>query len=271
VRPLGEQTVLVTGATDGLGRGTARALASRGARVLVHGRDEAKARRVVEDLRADTGNPRVEPVLADLASMAQARALADRVRSATDRLDALVNNAGVGGVPRQVTSDGYELHLAVNHLAHFALTLRLLDLLRASAPARVVNVSSGAQAPIDFDDPMLERGYEPYRAYAQSKLAQVLFTVELARRVAADEVTVNALHPASLMDTRMVRESFGPPIAPVSEGVEAVVRLVVDPALDGVTGRYFDGTRESTPHAQARDARARARLWELSERLAPAT
>jgi NAD(P)-dependent dehydrogenase (short-subunit alcohol dehydrogenase family) len=262
VRPLEQQTILVTGSTDGLGRATARELAARGATVIVHGRDRERAESVARELG---GAP---VVVADLASLDQVRRLARDVEAATDRLDVLVNNAGVGGFERRESRDGVELHFAVNHLAHFLLTMELLPLLRRSAPARIVNVSSVGQAPIDFDDPMLERGYEPFRAYAQSKLAQVMFTIDLAERLEGDGVTVNAVHPASLMDTKMVRRTFGRPRTSVDEGVEAVVHLVMAPDLDGVTGRYFDGTHESTPHEQAQDPEARRRLWELSERLA---
>ena len=267
MRPVSDQTVLVTGATDGLGREVARELAGRGARVLLHGRDRAKAEHTRDTVAEQTGSERIDVLLADLSSLAQARDLAEQVRSTTDELHALVNNAGVGGARRTLTEDGVELHLAVNHLSHFLLTNELLPLLERSAPARVVNVASIGQAPINFDDPMLERGYDPMRAYCQSKLAQISFTFELAERLGGSGVTVNALHPATLMDTKMVREYFGVARSSVEEGTEATLRLVVDPDLDGVTGRYFDGLRESSAHAQAYDPRARRRLWQLSEAL----
>jgi NAD(P)-dependent dehydrogenase (short-subunit alcohol dehydrogenase family) len=143
----------------------------------------------------------------------------------------------------------------------------LLPLLERSAPSRIVNVASIGQRAIDFDDVMLERGYEPFRAYSQSKLAQIMFTFELAERLGDARVTVNALHPATLMDTKMVRETYGSPMSSVEEGKAAVLRLISSPELEGVTGRYFDGTRESRAHEQAYDGEARRRLWELSERL----
>ena len=267
VRPVDGQTILVTGATDGLGRELARELAQRGARVLLHGRDPSKAERVRAAIAEETGNEGIDVLLADLSSLAQVRALADEVLTTTDELHALVNNAGVGGAPRQLTGDGVELHLAVNHLSHFLLTTKLLPLLERSAPARIVNVSSIGQAPIDFDDPMLERGYEPMRAYCQGKLAQISFTFELSERLGESGVTVNALHPATLMDTKMVRDYFGSARSSVAEGTEATLRLVADPQLDGVTGRYFDGLQESAAHAQAYDPEARRRMWSLSERL----
>jgi NAD(P)-dependent dehydrogenase (short-subunit alcohol dehydrogenase family) len=168
---------------------------------------------------------------------------------------------------RRLSGDGHELTLAVNYLSHFLLTELLLPFLVRSAPARIVNVASVGQAPLDFDDPMLERGYEGFRAYAQSKLAQIMFSFELAERLNPLEVTVNALHPATLMDTKMVREGFGRVLSSVDEGVRALVRLVASPDLDGVSGRYFDGLEESTADEQAYDPEARRRLRELSLRL----
>ena len=255
MRPVGEQRILITGSTDGLGRRLAAELAARGARVLVHGRDPGKVEAAVHEAGAEAG------LVADLAELAQVRRLA----AEAGELDTLVNNAGVIEPQRRESADGYELAFAVNHLSHVLLTELLLPRLRE--PARIVNVSSIGQAPIDFDDMMLERGYDGYTAYCKSKLAQIMFTIELAERLAGRDVTVNALHPATLMDTKMVLENLGRPMSSVEEGVEAVLRLVADPSLDGVTGRFFDGTRESAPHAQAVDPAARRRLWEESERL----
>ncbi|HEV2874690.1 MAG TPA: NYN domain-containing protein [Thermoleophilaceae bacterium] len=255
MRPLTEQRNLITGSTDGLGRRVAAELAGRGAQVIVHGRDPGKVEEAAHEVGAAEG------LVADLADLAQVRRLAD----AAGQLDTLVNNAGVIEPERRESADGYELTLAVNHLSHFLLTELLLPRLRE--PARIVNVSSIGQAPLDWDDLMFERGYDGYTAYARSKLAQVLFTIELAERLAGRDVTVNALHPATLMDTKMVLENLGRPRSSVEEGVEAVLRLVGDPGLDGVSGRFFDGTRESAAHAQAYDAAARRRLGEESERL----
>jgi NAD(P)-dependent dehydrogenase (short-subunit alcohol dehydrogenase family) len=200
------------------------------------------------------------------------RRLAAEVERDHERLDVLVNNAGIGGGRngrREESADGHELRFAVNYLAPFLLTQLLLPLLERSAPARIVNVASAGQAPIDFDDVMLERGYGGMRAYAQSKLAQIMFTFELAERLRAEGagVTVNALHPASLMNTKMVYESFGYTMSTVEDGVEATLRLAISPELDGVSGRYFDRLREARPNRQARGPDARRRLWELSEQL----
>jgi NAD(P)-dependent dehydrogenase (short-subunit alcohol dehydrogenase family) len=270
VRPLDEQTVLITGATDGLGRATARALARRGAAILVHGRSSARVQETARELRDENGDDRVLPYVADLASLAEVTRVAAEVEAAHDHLDVLINNAGIVAEERQLSPDGHELTFAVNYLSHFLLTELLLPLLRRAGSARIVNVASIGQSPLDFDDVMLERGYDGFTAYAQSKLAQVLFTVELAERLAGEGengVTVNALHPATLMDTKMARETFGRAHSSVGEGVEALVRLAVSEDVEGVTGRYFDGLEESSAHPQAYDVEARRRLWGLSEAL----
>ena len=259
--------VLVTGATDGLGRRVAFDLAAGGATVLLHGRNPERLEATLEEIRGETGNEKGGSYLTDLSSLREVRGLAERVLAEQDRLDVLVNNAGVIVGERRESEDGYELTFAVNYLAHFLLTRLLLPLLRDSAPARIVNVASAGQSPIDFDDVMLERGYSAMRAYRQSKLAQVMFTFELAQRLEGSRVTVNALHPASLMETKMVIETFGSSMSTVEEGAEATVRLATSPELEGVTGRYFDGTREGRADAQAYDEGAKKRLWNLSEEL----
>jgi NAD(P)-dependent dehydrogenase (short-subunit alcohol dehydrogenase family) len=273
MRPPSEQTILVTGATDGLGRALARELASSEATILLHGRSHVRLEGSLREIRAATGNESVRGYLADLSSLAEVRRLAEEVQRDHEHLDVLVNNAGIGGGKRgergEESADGYELRFAVNYLAPFLLTNLLLPLLRRSAPARVVNVASAGQAPIDFGDPMLERRYDGMRAYAQSKLALVMFTFELAERLrpTGDEVTTNAVHPASLMNTKMVDETFGYTLSTVEEGVVATLRLVVAPELAGVSGRYFDQLREARANEQAYDRLARRRLWRLSEEL----
>jgi NAD(P)-dependent dehydrogenase (short-subunit alcohol dehydrogenase family) len=255
VRPPADQRILVTGSTDGLGGRVAAELAALNARVLVHGRDPAKADEAAREVGVEAG------LVADLAELAQVRRLADEA----GELDTLVNNAGVIVPERRESADGLELTFAVNYLSHFLLTQLLLPRMRE--PGRIVNVSSLGQAPLRFDDLMFERGYDGYIAYAKSKLAQVMFTIELAERLSGRDITVNALHPATFMDTKMVRKSMGRPRSSVEEGAEAVVRLVTDRELDGVSGAFFDGTRESAAHEQAYDADARRRLWDESERL----
>jgi NAD(P)-dependent dehydrogenase (short-subunit alcohol dehydrogenase family) len=263
MRPIEETVVLVTGATDGLGRGVARDLAVRGARVLLHGRSREKLDALSEELG---GAPAFQ---ADLASLAEVRALAAEVEQATPALHVLVNNAGIGsgrpdGTTRQESKDGLELRLAVNHLAGFLLTLRLLPLLRRSAPARIVHVASLGQAPMDFDDPQLERGYSGTRAYGQSKLAQIIAGFELADRLDPSEVTVTSLHPSTYMPTKMVLEQRGDSVDTLEAGVAATVRLAVDPELEGVSGRFYDREQEAMPDPHASDGEARRRLWALS-------
>jgi NAD(P)-dependent dehydrogenase (short-subunit alcohol dehydrogenase family) len=272
MRPTAEQVILVTGATDGLGRAVAGELAERGAALLLHGRDDARLADAAEDIRAQSGNERLRTYRADFSSLAEVRDLADRIEHDEDRIDVLVNNAGIGSTlpgdgERMESRDGHELRFAVNYLAHFLLTRRLEPLIRESAPARIVNVSSAGQTPIDFDDVMLERAYDGTRAYCQSKLAQILFTFDLADALRDAGVTVNCLHPASLMPTKIVMHARGAAISTLEEGLEATVRLVADPELDGVTGLYFDGQSEARADGQAYDADARRRLRELSERL----
>jgi NAD(P)-dependent dehydrogenase (short-subunit alcohol dehydrogenase family) len=261
------RTVLITGATDGLGRALAGDLAGRGARVLVHGRDPER----VEDAARSVGA--AGSYVADLASLAEVRRLAERVSADHAALDVLVNNAGIGSTlpgdgERMESADGYELRFAVNYLAGFLLTRLLEPLLLAAAPGtRIVNVASAGQWPIDFDDVMLERSYDGSRAYAQSKLAQVMFTFDLADRLRDAGVTVTALHPSTYMPTKMVLHARGSGVDSLEAGVAATARLVADPELDGVTGRYFNRTREARADEQAYDPAARRRLWELSERL----
>jgi NAD(P)-dependent dehydrogenase (short-subunit alcohol dehydrogenase family) len=271
-RPITEQIILVTGATDGIGKGTARELARLGARVLMHGRDAGRLEAVRQEIAGATGNDRLETYAADYASLVTVRSLAAQIRARHDRLDVLINNAGLGAGPRgrqqrELSADGYELRLQVNHLAPLLLTHLLLPVLRRAAPARVVNVASAGQAPFDFDDLMLERGYDGLRAYCQSKLAMVMATFELAARLHPREVTVNALHPGSLLDTKMVREGFGAPQGPVDVGIEAELYLATSPDLEGVSGEYFDRTRPARANAQAYDAAARRTLWRVSRQL----
>jgi NAD(P)-dependent dehydrogenase (short-subunit alcohol dehydrogenase family) len=267
MRDAAEATILVTGATDGLGKRLARELAARGSTVLLHGRSPERLEVTLEELRGQTSTEKVGSYVADLSSLAAVRDLADRILSEYDRLDVLVNNAGIIVQERKESEDGYELTFAVNYLSHFLLTSLLLPLLKDSAPARIVNVASAGQSPIDFDDPMLERGYEAMRAYSQSKLAQIMFTFELAERLSGTGVSVNALHPASLMDTKMVEDTFGYTMSTVEEGADATVHLAVSQEVEAVTGRYFDGKREARANGQAYDKEARQTLWELSEEL----
>jgi NAD(P)-dependent dehydrogenase (short-subunit alcohol dehydrogenase family) len=260
------KTALVTGSTDGVGRLVARWLGEAGARVLVHGRDRKRGEGVVAEIE-ETGG-RAAFLAADLASIAEVRGLAEAVRQTADRLEILINNAGIGtggaGAPRQTSADGHELRFAVNYLAGFVLSRLLLPLIRDSAPARIVNVASAGQQAIDFGDLMLTRAYSGTRAYCQSKLAQIMFTIDLAEELRGSGVTVNALHPATYMDTAMVRRAGITPWSTVEQGAEAILNLATSPALEGRSGLYFDGLREARADAQAYDVEARRRLKTIS-------
>jgi NAD(P)-dependent dehydrogenase (short-subunit alcohol dehydrogenase family) len=261
------KTVLVTGSTDGVGRYVAGRLAAAGAKVLIHGRDRARARTLVDEIKRAG---RAEPVFyqADLSSLAGARRLAETVVAEHRRLDVFVSNAGIGsrtlGPERRTSADGYELRFAVNYLSGFLLAHLLLPLLKASAPSRIVNVASLGQHPLDFEDVMLTKDYSGTRAYAQSKLAQIMFTIDLARELVGSGVTVNALHPATYMNTTMVREGGITPVSTVEQGGEAILHLAAGDDVAGKSGLFFNGMAQSQANPQAYDDAAREQLRALS-------
>lgn len=265
-----ERAVLVTGATDGLGRAVAERLAMEGLTVHLHGRDPERLDRAAREIAAATGNDRLLTHCADLASLAQVRALAREVKASTDALHVLVSNAGIGSskpdLPtRQLSEDGYELRFAVNYLAGFLLIMELLPLLRRSAPARVVQVASRSQVPLDFDNLELEREYDGIRAYSQAKLAQIASGFELAERLGPDAgVSVNSVHPASLMPTKIALGQVGTWEEEVEDGVEATVRMAIGPEVEGVSGAYYHRMERARAIEQAYDEAARRRLWDLS-------
>ncbi len=260
---------LITGASDGVGRVVSRRLGGDGWHVLVHGRDHERGQAVVDEIGKAGGSAEFIP--ADLASLAEVHRLAAEVAKRADRLKLLINNAGIGtaggGPQRQLSADGHELRFAVNYLAGFLLTHLLLPLLKAGKPSRIVNVSSAGQQAIDFDDVMLSGGYSGTRAYCQSKLAQILFTVDLAHELEGSGVIANALHPSTYMNTSMVRRAGITPASKVETGAEAILQLAVSPRLEGRSGLYFNVMSEARASAQAYDASARAKLRELSFRL----
>jgi len=273
------KSVLVTGGTGGIGMATAAALAALGARVGITGRDQARAAAAAAGIRAATGNPAVDVFTADMSVQAEVRRLAAQVADTYPRLDVLVNNVGGFWAHRHVTADGLERTFALNHLASFLLTNLLLDRLTASAPARIVTVSSGAQARgrIDVDDLQGERNYSGQRAYSQSKLANVMFTYELARRLEGTGVTATVLHPG------VVRTSFGaedqaahfafviraarPFMKTPAQGAVTPVYLASSPQVEGVTGQYFANRKPKTSAYADRDTAAAARLWQASSDL----
>ncbi|HEU4412674.1 MAG TPA: SDR family oxidoreductase [Polyangiaceae bacterium] len=270
------QTCVVTGASGGIGRETARALASRGARVVLVCRDRAKGEATRAELGAGGGEVDLE--LCDLSSQASIRELAGRLERAHARIDVLVNNAGLIIPKRTTTADGLEATFALNHLGYFLLTTRLLDLLRASAPARIVNVSSEAhrRAALDFDDLQSERSYGAVDAYCRSKLANVYFTYELAERLRGSGVTANCLHPGVVASgfgrhepglLRVLATVARPFLIDEAKGAKTSVYLASSPEVEGVTGKYFVREREKRSSPASYDVGARKRLWEASEAL----
>jgi NAD(P)-dependent dehydrogenase (short-subunit alcohol dehydrogenase family) len=264
----GQRVVLVTGSTGGLGREVARSLAARGDHVIVHGRSAERGLELVAEIEA-AGRGSARLYLADLGSFDEVRALAGAIRRDYRRLDVLLNNAGVWlEGPRRLSDDGHELHFQVNYLSGFLLTRELLALLRQSAPSRIVHVSSGAQQPIDFDNVMLGSEYSDGRAYAQSKLAQIMLTFDLAEELAGTGVTTNALHPATMMDTDMVLERSARVRSSVHDGAAAVMYLIDGDDLG--SGGYFNQTNPTRANQQAYDENARKQLRTLAERLTAA-
>ena len=261
------RVVLITGATDGVGRLVARKLAEQGARVLAHGRDAQRGARVIDELRT-AGAPEPRFYGADFSSLDETRNVAETISREHERIDVLVNNAGIGFGPpnasRQISRDGHELRFAVNYLAPFLLTRLLLPVLMRSAPARIVNVASIGQAQIDFDDLMLTRAYDGTLAYRRSKLALVMLTFDLAKELEGTRVTANCVHPATFMNTKMVREFGATPMSTVEEGAEAILHLVTGDDVSEKTGLFFDRLRPAPAHEQAYDERARERLRTMS-------
>lgn len=269
--------VLVTGATAGIGKETARALLRMGAHVVIVGRNAERMRQAVEELKASTGSSKIDSLLADLSSMADVRKLAREFLAKYDKLNVLVNNAGALNMTREVTVDGYELTFATNHLAYFLLTDLLLPALEKGAPARIVNVSSEAHrgSRIDFDDLMAERGYGSFRQYGRSKLANILFTRELAKRLAGKPITVNSLHPGVVASNFLAKPGFWGVVGKISglfmigneEGAKTTIYLASSPEVEGVTGKYWKRCKSIHPTREAQDDEAASRLWQVSEEL----
>ncbi len=267
------KTILITGATDGLGKLVAQRIAARGDRVLLHGRNPAKGKAAVDEIRKATGNPDLHYFNADLASLRQTREMAATILKTQPRLDVLVNNAGIGPVsadsPRRESPKGNEMFFAVNYLSGCVLARELLPLLRKSTPARIINVASIGQQALDFDDVMLKKSYDDARAYRQSKLAQIMFTIDLADELKDSGITVNCLHPATLMNTAMVRNSkvLPAPMTTTEQGADALEQLILSPKLATVTGAFYNSMEPGKANEQAYDAAARSRLRELTNAL----
>ncbi|MGV9252850.1 SDR family NAD(P)-dependent oxidoreductase [Streptomyces sp. NPDC003697] len=263
---LSNRTILLTGATDGLGHAVAEELASRGATLILHGRSKDKGDRLLSDLRTSTGNPNLSYEVADFSSLQEIQGLADRVL-AHGRLDTLVNNAGMGvELERRESREGHELTFQVDYLSTYILSARLAPLLARNAPARIINVASAGQAPIDFDDVMLDRWWSGEQAYCQAKLAQIMLTFDLADTLRGEGVSVNALHPASYMPTKIVTHLYTPQSS-IAEGACNVLRLIEEPEYEHSTGLYLNRATETRAHRQAYDEQARLALRSLSATL----
>lgn len=261
------KTVLVTGATDGIGRQTALELAQLGYEVLLHGRSEEKCIAAQNEIRELAENENIRYYIADFNQLSNIKKLADDIKNDYDSLDVLVNNAGVYRNEYTETADGYETTFAVNHLAYFLLTHELIDLLRKSESARIVNVSSIAhtRGKINFDDINAHNGYDAYPAYAQSKLANVMFTSALDRRLKNEEITVNSLHPG-VIDTKLLREGFNMTTgASVKQGAATSVYLASSFEVEKISGKYFENSEVKDTAPPAKDEEAQERLWKLSE------
>lgn len=265
---MGTKVVLVTGGTAGIGRQLALDFAGTGAHVLVHARSAARGAPVVEELRRATGNPEVGLVVGDLGALEGVRTLAQSVREHTGSLDVLVNNAGVFMKERILTPDGFETTFAVNHLAPFLLTGLLMDLLEAPPAARIINVASMAHegGRLEYDNLNGEHFYDGFSAYALSKLANVMFTLELAERLKGTSITANCLHPG-VVSTRLLAQGFGLTGIPVERSTRCLLFLALAPELEGVTGKYFVDCRPAPPATLAREAGVRGRFWEHTESL----
>jgi NAD(P)-dependent dehydrogenase (short-subunit alcohol dehydrogenase family) len=263
------RTVLITGATDGIGRETARALARQGAALIIHGRNADRCEAVRREILRDHPRASVEIEAADLSSLAEVRSLAGRIRARFPSLHVLMNNAGVYMTHRTLSADGVEMTFAVNHLSHFLLTLLLLDVLKRSAPARVITVSSIAHTRgiLDLAHLAGEKKFDAYGAYAMSKLANILFTVELAGRLNGAGVTVNCLHPG-VIRTKLLHEGF-PSMegGALADGALTPVFLATAPAVAGISGKYFVNGKEQRSSGDSTDPRIRRELWKLSEQL----
>lgn len=278
-----DKTVLITGATNGIGLETARTLAGMGARLIGVGRNAEKCAAVADQLRRETGNQQIEFLVADLSLPAQVRRVADNVRQQTDHLDVLINNAGMYFAKREESADGIEMTWALNHLNYFLLTDLLLDRLQAAPAARIVNVSSMAHAMtkgINFADVEYKTGYSGWTVYCQSKLANVMFTYELARRLAGTKVTANALHPG-FVDSGFGHNNsglIGTGLALVQkivaknpeQGAATSIYLATSPEVAGVSGKYFDNKKAKKSSSASYDVAAQQRLWELSEQMVAA-
>ncbi len=266
---MAEKIILITGSTDGIGKQTALKLAESGASVTLHGRDHKRCLETREEIMKRTGNNNIDFITSDISTRDGVKRLADSFLAKHKRLDVLINNAGVFMKERVLTEDGLEMTFAVNHMAYFTLTYLLYPLIVQSAPSRIINVSSIAHqnGRLHFENLQGEKKYEGYSAYSLSKLANLLFTFELAERSIGKNVTVNALHPG-VISTKLLKTGFGDYGAPIEEGAETSVYLAISEEVKNVSGKYFIKCKETKCAPQALNISDRQQLWELSMRLA---
>ncbi len=235
--------------------------------VLIHGRNKEKVKKVVEEIKTKSNNQKVVGFTADFSSLNEVRKFAEELKKEYQAIDVLINNAGVGFADERYSKDGYELRFAVNYLAPFLLTQLLLPELKKASPSRIVNVSSAGQSPVNFDDIMLEKNFNATQAYCQSKLALIMFTIDLAVKLKDENISVNSLHPGTYLDTNMVRRSNINPWGKPETGADAEVYLATSPELNNITGKYFNVKSEARADSQAYDKQARKRLWDLGVKL----
>jgi NAD(P)-dependent dehydrogenase (short-subunit alcohol dehydrogenase family) len=263
------QTILITGATDGIGKLAAIGLAkqNKDATILIHGRNKTKLDKAVNEIKRTTGNQNIEGYVADLSSLNETRELANDILSKHEQINILINNAGAGFAAPHYGKDGTETRFTVNYLAPFLLTNLLLPAIKKASPARIVNISSAGQSAIHFDDIMMEKKFNGDVAYTQSKLALIMFTIDLAEQLKDENITVNALHPGTYLDTNMVHDAGIRPLGTAQSGADAEVYLATSPELKNTTGKYFNVKHEVKAHVQAYDAEVRKKLREISLRL----
>jgi NAD(P)-dependent dehydrogenase (short-subunit alcohol dehydrogenase family) len=259
--------VLITGATDGIGRETAYQLAKKKAIIIIHGIDLSKLKKTADEIKKGTGNNNMDFIKGDLSSLNEIKEMSNRIKERYDKIDILINNGGLFSHDKRLSVDGFELTFAVNYLSHFYLTFLLFDIIKKIPQARIINVSSMAHSSdLDFNNIQGEEKYSGYTAYSYSKLLNILFTFELAEKTKNSGITVNCLHPG-VINTKLLREGWGLGGDSVSEGAKTTVYLASSNDVNGITGKYFTNSSVSEPAQISYDKEIRKKVWQLSEKL----
>jgi NAD(P)-dependent dehydrogenase (short-subunit alcohol dehydrogenase family) len=263
---MSKQTIFITGATDGVGKLVAHDLTKQNAdaTIILHGRNKEKLQETINEIKTTSNNNNIDGFVADFSALEEVRKLAEDVLSKYSSINILINNAGAGFAAPRYGKDGTETRMTVNYFAPFLLTRLLLPAIKNAAPSRIVNVSSAGQSSINFDDIMLNKNFDGVKAYTQSKLALIMFTIDLAEELKDDNVSVNALHPGTYLDTNMVNDAGITPLGTAQSGADAEIYLATSPGLKNITGKYFNVEHETKANAQAYDVNARKKLRELS-------